>query len=77
MLIKILLIVNFIALVACLFWIFNDFGYESVITLLLLVVGLLSIFITKTSSKNSGKVVQNQNGGQHSKNNQAGRDINL
>lgn len=73
----ILLSLNIIALMASILWVVFNFDYEPVISTLLLIAGLISLIRTKTSKKETEKLIQSQRGGNNSKNYQAGRDIKL
>ncbi|WP_116542295.1 hypothetical protein [Pontibacter virosus] len=62
---------------ASILWMIFDFGYEPVISTLVLIAGLVGFIKTETPKEERAKTAQNQRGGNNSKNYQAGRDIKL
>lgn len=73
---KIILILNVLALVAALIWLYTKPEWEPLVTSLGLMAGLITQLFTK-GKKDSNTIIMKQRSGNNSKNYQSKGDINI
>ena len=73
---KIILILNVLALVAALIWLYTKPEWEPLVTSLGLMAGLITQLFTK-GKKDSNTIIMKQRSGNNSKNYQSNGDINI